>query len=55
MYIYQLYEVLKMCAGPYITEEDLNVVVDKTITEADVLDKDGKISREEFIQVGFGI
>lgn len=44
----ELFEVLKMCVGPNIKEKDLEKIVDQTIQEADILDKDGRISRAEF-------
>ena len=49
----QLFDVLKMCVGPNIREGDLRKIVDQTIEEADILDRDGRISRAEFAHVCF--
>jgi hypothetical protein len=40
-----------MCVGPNLRDEDVHMVVEQTIKEADTIDNDGRISREEFSQV----
>lgn len=47
----ELYEVLKMLAGVHLSHEQINDIVETTIREADK-DKDGKISFQEFSEVG---
>ncbi|KAJ3636297.1 hypothetical protein Zmor_008990 [Zophobas morio] len=44
----ELYEVVKLMTGSYIDDKQLWKIVDKTIEEADTIDRDGKISLEEF-------
>ncbi|KAH8908804.1 calcineurin, beta subunit [Coniochaeta sp. PMI_546] len=46
----ELFIVLKMMVGSNLKDQQLQQIVDKTIMEAD-LDKDGKISFEEFVQM----
>lgn len=46
----ELFIVLKMMVGSNLKDQQLQQIVDKTIMEAD-LDKDGKISFEEFTKV----
>eukprot|EP01134_Creolimax_fragrantissima_P008477 CFRG8477T1 len=46
----ELRDVMKMMAGSYLADEDLDKVVKQTIEEADK-DGDGKISRAEFNKV----
>ncbi|KAH3759111.1 protein phosphatase 2B [Pelomyxa schiedti] len=46
----ELFQVLKMMVGNNLNDVQLQQIVDKTIIEAD-LDKDGRISFEEFCQV----
>lgn len=46
----ELFQVLKMMVGSNLTDVQLQQIVDKTILEAD-LDKDGKISFEEFTRM----
>ena len=45
-----LFNVLKMMVGENLREDQLQQIVDKTISEADQ-DQDGRISYEEFCQV----
>lgn len=45
-----LYQVLKMMTGKYLSEEQLKTIVSKTINETDK-DGDGKLSFEEFTMV----
>lgn len=46
----ELFIVLKMMVGSNLKDQQLQQIVDKTIMEAD-LDKDGKISFEEFTKM----
>ena len=46
----ELFLVLKMMVGNNLKDQQLQQIVDKTIMEAD-LDKDGKISFEEFTKM----
>jgi serine/threonine-protein phosphatase 2B regulatory subunit len=46
----ELFIVLKMMVGNTLKDQQLQQIVDKTIMEAD-LDKDGKISFEEFTKM----
>jgi serine/threonine-protein phosphatase 2B regulatory subunit len=46
----ELFIVLKMMVGSNLKDQQLQQIVDKTIMEAD-LDKDGKISFEEFVKM----
>ena len=46
----ELFQVLKMMVGTNLNDVQLQQIVDKTIIEAD-LDKDGKISYEEFCAI----
>ena len=46
----ELFQVLKMMVGSNLKDTQLQQIVDKTITNAD-LDGDGKISYEEFCNV----
>lgn len=46
----ELFIVLKMMVGSNLKDQQLQQIVDKTIMEAD-LDKDGKISFEEFVHM----
>jgi hypothetical protein len=46
----ELFQVLKMMVGSNLNDVQLQQIVDKTILEAD-LDKDGKISFDEFVKV----
>lgn len=50
----ELFLVLKMMVGNNLKDEQLQQIVDKTIMEAD-LDKDGKISYEEFSRLAQSI
>jgi serine/threonine-protein phosphatase 2B regulatory subunit len=43
-----LFEVLRLMVGPYLDDEQIRFIADKTIRQADKLDQDGKISFEEF-------
>ena len=47
----ELFQVLKMMVGSNLTDVQLQQIVDKTIIEADTIDRDGKISFEEFCKV----
>lgn len=39
---------MKMMVGKSVTDDQIRQIVDKTILEADCLDRDGSISWEEF-------
>jgi serine/threonine-protein phosphatase 2B regulatory subunit len=46
----ELFLTLQMMVGPNLPDEHLQQIVDKTLMEAD-LDKDGKVSFEEFVKI----
>lgn len=46
----ELYEILKTMVGNHLTDKQLMEIAEQTVQEAD-LDKDGKISFDEFCQV----
>ncbi|KAI9103247.1 hypothetical protein DFS34DRAFT_642104 [Phlyctochytrium arcticum] len=48
-----LYHVLKLMVGTNLSDEQVHSLVDQTILEADVLDKDGTISFDEFKRAMF--
>ncbi|KAI8849370.1 calcineurin subunit B [Chytridium lagenaria] len=45
--------ILKLMVGKSLAEEEIQQLVDKTILEADTIDKDGSISFEEFKRAMF--
>jgi Ca2+-binding EF-hand superfamily protein len=44
----ELFTVMKLMVGKSLTDDQIRQIVDKTILEADCLDRDGSISWEEF-------
>ncbi|KAI9024708.1 calcineurin subunit B [Hyaloraphidium curvatum] len=44
----ELFSIMKMMVGTSLTDDQIREIVDKTILEADCLDRDGTISWEEF-------
>lgn len=44
----ELFTIMKMMVGKSLTDDQISQIVDKTILEADCLDRDGSISWEEF-------
>ncbi|KAJ3326080.1 Calcineurin subunit B type 2 [Gonapodya sp. JEL0774] len=44
----ELYSTMRVMVGSSMTDLQLRQIVDKTLLDADVVDKDGKISFEEF-------
>lgn len=47
----ELFQVLKMMVGSNLTDVQLQQIVDKTIIEADTIDRDGRISFQEFEKI----
>ncbi|KXS14437.1 hypothetical protein M427DRAFT_33127 [Gonapodya prolifera JEL478] len=43
-----LFSIMRIMVGSSLSDTQLQQIVDKTMVEVDVIDKDGKISFEEF-------